>query len=118
MKHILMITVIVMLVLSGCSGEEQEFTGNPSIEGYLVDVQDKSILVVSGITKEQAVNMTWNDLIRTDDKKYNAHEFHIDSFFDSFSEFEKGQKVRVWGKGGEAESYPPQSTLGRIELVE
>ncbi|WP_430787354.1 YobA family protein [Virgibacillus flavescens] len=118
MKHILMLIVSVMFVLSGCSGEEQEFSGKPTIEGYLVDVQDKSILVVSGITKEQAVNMTWNDLTQGNDKIYKAHTFYIDDSSTTFVEFKKGQKVRVWGKGGVRESFPPQSDLGKIELVE
>ncbi|WP_369810552.1 DUF3221 domain-containing protein [Guptibacillus hwajinpoensis] len=29
-------------------------------------------------------------------------------FFDSYSEFKEGDKVRVWGRGGANESYPPQ----------
>ncbi len=29
-------------------------------------------------------------------------------FFDSFSEFKERDKVRVWGRGGANEFYPPQ----------
>ena len=90
-------------------------------QGYLVRVEDKEILVVNGITKEQAVNMSWNELSEVSGKQFEAYIFHIDfnigGFFESFSDFKKGDKVKVWGKGGANDSYPAQSELGKIELT-
>ncbi|MYL71800.1 DUF3221 domain-containing protein [Halobacillus litoralis] len=115
MKKILILSFFLLVFFSGCNKEEQDFSGEPTIEGYLIRVEDKEILVVHGITKEQAVHQTWNDLSK--DKHYEAHEFHIDRFFESFSDFQKGDKVKVWGEGGANESYPAQSSLGKIERV-
>ncbi|MCP3031545.1 YobA family protein [Halobacillus sp. A1] len=101
----------------GCNSEEQDYTGDPTIEGYVVEVEDKSILVANGITKEQAVHMSWKELSKVDGKMYDAYTFKIDGFFESFSDFKKGDKVKVWGKGGANESYPAQSELDKIELT-
>ncbi|GEN52334.1 DUF3221 domain-containing protein [Halobacillus faecis] len=99
MKRILVLFVLSLFVTAGCNSEEQDYTSNPTIEGYIVSVKDKEILVVHGITKDQAVTMSWNELSRVDDKRYEAHIFHInfniDGFFESFSDFKKGDKVRV-----------------------
>ena len=121
MKRLLVLFVFLLLFIAACHSEEQDYTDDPTIEGYLVRVEDKEILVVNGITKEQAVNMSWNELSKVDGKQYEAHMFQIDfnigGFFETFSDFEKGDKVRVWGKGGANESYPAQSELGKIELA-
>ncbi|MCP3032866.1 YobA family protein [Halobacillus sp. A1] len=121
MKRIVVLSVLSLFFIAGCHSEEYDYTGDPTIEGYLVEVEDKSILVVDGITKEQAVHMSWIELSKVDGKQYDAHSFHIDSsvfgFFESFTDVKKGDKVKVWGKGGANESYPPQSKLGKIELT-
>ncbi|MCP3027058.1 DUF3221 domain-containing protein [Halobacillus sp. A5] len=102
MKRILVLSVLSLFFIAGCNSEDQDYTGDPTIEGYLVKVEDKEILVVNGITKEQAINMSLNELSDVDGKQYDAHIFHIDFNISGFF------------KGGANESYPAQSELGKI----
>ncbi|KGP92400.1 hypothetical protein N780_01930 [Pontibacillus chungwhensis BH030062] len=117
-RNLVTILIVVLFILGGCNQEDQDFTGPPTIEGHLVEIEDTQVLVVNGITKEQAISMSGDELLQSTDEKYEAHIFQRDSWFDDFSEYEVGQVVRVWGKGGANESYPPQSTLGEIEVVD
>ncbi|MCD5322191.1 MULTISPECIES: YobA family protein [Pontibacillus] len=117
-KSLRILILLILFTLAGCSGDDQGVTGSPTIEGYLVKVEDHEILVVSGITKEQAINKSFGDLTEQTDKKYEAHTFKEEHMFESFKQYEVGQRVRVWAKGGSAESYPPQSELEKIEVVE
>lgn len=118
MKKITLSLAILLTVLSGCSQAEKEFTGSPTIEGYVVRVTDNDLLVVNGITKDQAVSMSWKEIDRYIDKEIEAISFYTKGFFNSVSEYQKGQKVKVWGASGAGESYPPKIKLGKIEVVE
>ncbi|WP_345240929.1 YobA family protein [Pontibacillus salipaludis] len=117
-KSLLMIFILVLSILGGCSQRDQEITGPPSIEGIVLKVKDTEILVVNGITKEQAINMSWKEINQETNEKYEAHVFQRVGWFDDFSKYEVGQKVKVWGKGEVALSNPPQSKLGKIEFVD
>ncbi|MFD1019722.1 YobA family protein [Thalassobacillus hwangdonensis] len=117
MKFLCTLAVCVILFLPACSQDEDEFTGPPTIEGYILQVNETELLVVNGITKDQAVASTWEDLAKSSSIN-NAIIFHRKSWWDDYSDWEVGEKVKVWGDGGMNDSFPGQVKLGKIEITE
>lgn len=120
MKKLLHLILISLLFSSGCGQSEQEYNHSPTIEGYIGNVENGSILVVSEITREQAINLSWEDFLKLKEGEENSEiiVFHRKNMFQDFSMFEKGQRIKVWGTTGLNESYPPQTDMGKFEFVE
>lgn len=109
----------ILLFIPACSQNNGDYRDEPTFEGYIVEVREagrKDILVVEGISKEEAVSKSWKELVKKYGQKIDAHIFYTDSFFSA--DYKSGQKVRVWAEGGVMESFPPQAEAGKIEIIE
>lgn len=87
--------------ISGCSQDEQGYSSPPTIEGDHIDVEDRGIVVVNGITKEKAIQMSWEELIESTEKKFDVHVFHNEDWFSFFQTAKKGRKLKYRGIGSE-----------------
>lgn len=83
----------------------------PYIEGYVVEADFNRLLVVNGITGEQAKSMTQKEVV----KLANVEAVWVSKY--NFFQFREGQKVRVWIGGTVAESFPAQAKADYIEVI-
>lgn len=85
--------------------EDVAYPEDPDITGYILAVDEDTILVVSDKPTDYSANG-------------GVDEFYNAIYFSSVPEnVEVGEYVRVWSKNGIAESYPGQGDVGRLEKV-
>ncbi|MFQ3544434.1 YobA family protein [Halobacillus rhizosphaerae] len=118
MKKVLLIASLVVLSFSGCEQSSSSYAEPPTIEGYIITVNDHDLLVSGNVSKQQAITMTLDDLRQSKLNECDAIIFHPNGMFDSFSNYKEGQRVKVWGENGLNDSCPAQDTAGKIELIE
>ncbi len=94
--------LLSVILLAGCGA----VLGPASGEGYILEVTDRTILVVD----QKFENKKWNDIWES----YNGRAISLKV---SSGEWEVGQKVKYWIDGGVNESYPEQATAKKVELV-
>ena len=100
-NYLILALVVTIFVLSGCSTNTNSETGpfpateiitnEPVVIGYIIEVleEDQSIVIKSGVTKEEAMKSNKNDT------GYDVHTFFSNATtFDG--ELVKGYKVAVW----------------------
>lgn len=104
------LVIIVFIIL-----QNDPPTSDPTITGYIVEADFGSILVVSGITKEQASSLSSKEMLDFVDgvEGKDAIVFYKYNFF----RFKEGQQVKVWAEGGIAESFPAQADAAYIEVL-
>lgn len=83
----------------------------PYIEGYVVESDFNRLLVVNGITEEQAESMTQKEVVDL----ANVEAIWVSKY--NFFRFREGQKVRVWISGTVAESFPAQAKADYVEVI-
>lgn len=83
----------------------------PYIEGYVVEGDFNRLLVVNGITGEQAKSMTQKEVV----KLANVEAVWVSKY--NFFQFKEGQKVKVWISGAVAESFPAQAKADYVEVI-
>lgn len=104
-QKIYWISIMCLLILAGCSNNEDTPVEDPYITGYVMDRTDQQILVVS--TEGEDFSETGG-----------ADEFYNAVWFSNAPEdISIGEKVRVWHDGEVAESYPAQATLEDYEIL-
>ncbi|MFC0522929.1 DUF3221 domain-containing protein [Pontibacillus salicampi] len=110
------IALLLVMLLFGCSGNSDP-TNKPKVEGFIVQVNENSIIVASNISRTDAKTKTWEELSEKYRDKLEVYTLNDGRFFSSLSNYKKGEKVKVWGNGGALESDPPQYELEKIERV-
>ncbi|TXC92709.1 DUF3221 domain-containing protein [Metabacillus litoralis] len=101
------LTAFMLFVLVGCSNDNgNEYGGEPGITGYVMDKEGQKILVVSTEAKDYSENGG------------------IEEFYDAVwvnkspNDVKVGEKVKIWFDGGVEESYPGQTTVGKLEVMQ
>ncbi|MDG5786839.1 YobA family protein [Evansella sp. AB-P1] len=108
MKFIIsLFSIFLIFILGGCMG----IIGDQQ-EGYIVEINER-ILVVSGISQEEAVEMTEEDILHPETSVGSATWFSVT---DS-DQYEVGQLVRVSFRAMN-ESYPGQATATSVKVLE
>lgn len=79
-------------------------------EGHVVDISDSRILVVSGITKEKAIDSSQVELL-------NQGNEAVWYSVDDISTYEIGQLLRIEWENMD-DSYPGQSTPVDVQFME
>ncbi len=109
----------ILFPLAGCEKDQTEITEaelDPAEttvqQGYIVDISDSRILVVSDITKEEAVDLTQEKLLENDIGRFAAW-YSVENT----APYEVGQLLRVEFEFM-LESYPGQSEALRVQIVE
>lgn len=98
----LFLLLMVVVIMIGCT---ERYSGKPNIHGYVIDVSEKKILVISKVAQDF------------------SDTGGISNFYDAIwlskasKDIEVGQEVRVWYDGPVEESYPAGGTVGKIEIV-
>jgi hypothetical protein len=106
MRNLLVyLTVFLLLILVGCSNENN-YSGEPGITGYIMDKEGKDILIVSA----KAMDFSENG---------GTKEFY-DAVWagNSPKDVKVGEQVKIWFKGDVATSYPGKAVVGKLEVIE
>ncbi|HWO78140.1 MAG TPA: YobA family protein [Bacillus sp. (in: firmicutes)] len=102
-----MLLLIMCYLITGCS--------DPSIEGYIVRVEDDRVLVAKNLNSNEDY-LKIKD-IPADEMKMNGLSLIYLGYRDT-SRFKEGQKVEVWVDGGINDSSPQQAAAKKIEVIE
>ncbi|MCC5894109.1 MAG: YobA family protein [Alkalibacterium sp.] len=105
-NYLVYLGCICLLTLAGCSNGSIFSRGEPDITGYVMDSGGDSILVVYTVP--------------TDQGQTNGLGEYYDAVWvsDVTESVEVGEQVSVWFEGGIAESYPAQTQMGNLEIVD
>ncbi|OEF95679.1 YobA family protein [Desulfuribacillus alkaliarsenatis] len=117
MRNILFLVIaLIVIVISGCTSELTDKELDPSEqgvqEGHIVDISETRILVVSDITREQAFQITQEQLLSN-----GVGKMAVWYSVEDISTYEIGQLVRVKSEYM-LESYPAQSEAIKVQVVE
>lgn len=97
---------MLIVFVSACSSIENFEKPEADLIGYVMDKSEKRMLVIS--KEPQNFNDTGG-----------LEEFYDATWLSNVSDdIEIGKLVKVWYKGGVAESYPSQAELGKYEIIE
>jgi len=98
----------LILLLVGCSSEPADF------KGYVLSIDQKNnkLLVVSGISKDEVLEVEKID-IETLDRLKEAYWLSGENS----REFKKGDYVEVWFRGDIATSFPALAEAKRIKIA-
>lgn len=108
-KLLILIGVVLIVFIFFFFDNPPEF--EPYIEGYVVEADINRLLVVNGITEEQAESMTEKEVANL----ANVEAIWVSKY--NFFRFREGQKVRVWISGSVAESFPEQGKADYVEVI-
>lgn len=115
----IVIFVVLFAVLSGCSNSEQNTdesmlgkNDEPTIQGYVIDISDKSLLVVWDVKYDDLEAKTKNEILQL--AKPNA--MHVT--YENATDFAIGDHVDIWTTGYHNSSYPEQGTAIKIVKLE
>ncbi|WP_084242920.1 YobA family protein [Planomicrobium okeanokoites] len=108
-KVLILIGVVLIFFIFFYFDNPPEF--EPYIEGYVVEADINRLLVVSGISEEQAESLTQKEVVNL----ANVEAIWVSKF--NFFRFREGQKVRVWISGSVAESFPAQAKADYVEVI-
>ncbi|PKH11191.1 YobA family protein [Planomicrobium sp. MB-3u-38] len=108
-KVLLLIGVVLIFFIFFYFDNPPEF--EPYVEGYVVEADINRLLVVSGISEEQAENMNQIEVVNLS----NVEAIWVSKY--NFFRFREGQKVRVWISGSVAESFPEQAKADYVEVI-
>lgn len=105
-KFFFVFLIALSVSLAGCANEQV------SGEGFILEVNDNSILVAQDISLER-----YNEL------KGVSSEALIDQgglklirlIYEKSGEFQRGDLVKYWIEGGVKESYPEQAKAKKVE---
>lgn len=103
--------------IAGCSGgSDGKVDTNTALrtEGYILKVEQKSVLVAENISVDRYE--------RIKDKTLQELQEHsvplIRLRYSDTNNLSKGNRIEIWISGGIEESYPMQATAEKIELIE
>ena len=102
-----MLLLIISLLISGCT--------DPSLEGYIVKVEDDRILVAKHLYTDEEFEKTKG--MSVDEMKMSGLSLIYLSYRNT-RRFKDGQKVEVWIKGGINDSYPQQAAAKKVEMID
>lgn len=108
------IFLLLLIVIAGCGTGNTSNELDPSKEnvqeGHVIDISDSRILVVSDITKEEAIDSSQEELLKGGNE---AVWYSVDDV----STYEIGQMLRLeWEYMNE--SYPGQSSPVNVQFME
>jgi hypothetical protein len=109
-KHIKTVILMFVLIIFTVACSE------PDIEGYIIAIDEKRLLVAEDISLEkyeEIKDKTVNELDRP-----SGHISLIYLSYDDANTFDEGDNVRVWIDGGIDHSYPAQAGAKKIEVIE
>ncbi|TMW70659.1 DUF3221 domain-containing protein [Alteribacter natronophilus] len=112
MKILLGLMMLLLLGACGTGNDSTDRYGEPVVEGRVVDRDDSSILVVSGISRDEAEEIDGETIL--DGGAGAAYWF---SGIEDPSVYENGTLVQVWADEI-AESYPAQGEAVKIKVIE
>jgi hypothetical protein len=99
--------VILLYLFTGLVG-----CSNQTIEGYVIEVYDESVLLAQNISHKkynEIKDMSANEV-------FEKNELSLISLtYQDAQDFREGDKVKVWIDGGVNESYPAQAKAKKIE---
>lgn len=104
-KHLYLLGFFILLSLAGCSQDPSFFSGNPDISGYVISKNEKAILVTSSEPEDLSASdglEEYYDVIYATDAPENV---------------QVGDEVNLWYKGDVLESYPAQTSVGKLEIL-
>lgn len=110
---LLLLVTMVACNSSEITTEDLDPTLQGVQEGYIMEKTDTRILVVSDISREQAVKLTEEDLLGPTPPGGNAVWYAVNEI----EAYVVGQLVRVQSSYM-LESYPGQSTAEKVQIVE
>ncbi|GIP44620.1 hypothetical protein J45TS6_30790 [Paenibacillus sp. J45TS6] len=130
MKKLVVTFLLVPLILSGCSlNEESSSEGRPDstneeainptnntiITGYIIDKEKERLLVVEGLDESEfnITQQTVDEILKIADP--NATWVSIGD--NKYNDFNVGEQVKVTVDGGVNTSFPAQASAKKIELV-
>ncbi|MCD8511361.1 MAG: YobA family protein [Bacillus sp. (in: Bacteria)] len=117
MKRLLILLLLIVTMVacnnSEITTEDLDADSHGVQEGYIMEKTDSRILVVSDISKEQAVELTEDDLLGPSPPAGNAVWYAVEEI----EAYEIGQLVRVQSSYM-LESYPGQSTAEKVQIIE
>lgn len=105
-KYLYLMGFLFLFVLAGCSNNDSSsFRGSPDITGYVVSKNEQTILVTSSEPE---------DLSNSD----GLEEYYdVISASDAPENVQVGDEVNLWYKGDILESYPAQTSVGKLEII-
>ncbi|WP_456278821.1 DUF3221 domain-containing protein [Bacillus sp. AK128] len=96
------------------------WNGIPDSTGIIYSISEDSILVISGIEREDISSEEWfeNNKPATDYRITEDTKIVLRSGKEGLlTRLKVGQKVKVWNSGYVQESYPSQSTAKKIRVI-
>ncbi|WP_433706921.1 DUF3221 domain-containing protein [Paenibacillus illinoisensis] len=119
MKKIMLLILISMIVLPGCSNEDKK-ENYPIYEGTLVYKKVENdkyrFLVLQDIIKEDLENGDLNDFIELAQDQPEASYYFVDK--KDYESIEIGERVRITADFNQQESLPPIRTAVSIEKMD
>lgn len=107
----LIILIAGVIIVSALFFFDSPPESEPYMEGYVVESDFMRVLVVDGITEEQAKSISEKEVA----KLHNANALWASKY--NFFQFRQGQKVKVWVSSDVQESFPEQAKADYIEVV-
>lgn len=96
-----LLVLLVVLLLTACTQT------TPDGEGYILEVSDRSILVID----ELIVDKSWNEIF----DEYTGNAIMLST---RKKNLKPGQKIRYWVNGGVNDSYPSQAEAKKIQVID
>jgi hypothetical protein len=117
MKKVMLLILISMIVLPGCSSKDEQ-TNYPIYEGTVVykeTEKDKyKFLVLQNISKEDLENGNLEDFIKLAQDQEAAY-YYLDK--ENYESIEVGQRVKITAEFNQNESNPPIRSVLDIEKI-
>jgi hypothetical protein len=109
------IVLVSILAFTGCMDKEsQSAGGEPTLEGYILDIQNGKVLVAYNISNEK-----FHEIKDKSIKELSNNAEHVPLIYLSYDDTDtlnKGNKVKVWMEGGIDDSYPQQAGAKVIKV--
>ncbi|MDN4600158.1 DUF3221 domain-containing protein [Paenibacillus sp. F6_3S_P_1C] len=118
MKKIMLLFLISMIILSGCTNKDEQ-EHYPVYEGTVVFKSEKDdkykFLVLQNISKEDLENGNLENFIELAQNQPEASYYFVDK--ESYESIDVGQKVKITADFNQQESLPPIRTVVSIEEI-
>ena len=103
----LLLLVLTSTILFGCNGDVQ-------VEGYILQVEPNSVLVVENIEQSNFDSIATKSF----DELMSENIFLTYYSYEDTKSLQKGDKVKIWTSGDAMTSYPAQADATKIKIIE